>query len=153
MERRKLPYVLLTIGIALFVILTWRTKILSTNVLMLDAFACTCPDYNVVQGSWKNSSPLLDTISNLNKGEVYVTGMNNPWNDDPMTMYDFMLAEGEVVGVDRVSEGDRWNPVIHVTSWEHLGLGMTLGYGALKWGAILFTALGLWMLLARRTGY
>lgn len=70
-----------------------------------------------------------------------------------MTMYDFMLAEGEVVGVDRKYEGDPWNPVIHVTRWEHLGWGMTLGYGALKWGAILFTALGLWMLVAKRIGY
>jgi len=96
---------------------------------------------------------LLDTIPNLNKGEVYVTGMKNPWNDDSMAAFDYMLAECEVVRVDRVSDGDPWNPVIHVTRWEHLGLGMALGYGVLKWGTILFTALGLWMLWARRTGY
>ena len=143
MKHRKLPYVLLAIGIALFVILAWRTKIFSEKVLMLDMFSCTCPDYRVVQGSWKISSPLLDTIPNLNKGEVYVTGMKNPWNDDSMTAFDYMLAEGEVVGVDRVSGGDPWNPVIHLTRREHWGLGMTIGYGTLQWGALLFTALGL----------
>lgn len=151
MKRRKLPYVLLTIGLSLFAVLAWYTKIFKPNVLVLEAFACTCPDYRVVQGSWKISSPLLDTIPNLNKGEVYVTGIKNPWNDDPMTMYDYMLAEGEVVGVDRVYEGDRWNPVIFVTRWDYLGWGMPLGYGILKWGMILFTALGLWMLWSRRT--
>lgn len=153
MKGRRIPYVLLTIGIALGVLLAWRTKVFSKNVLMLDAFACTCPDYRVVQGSWKISSPLLDIIAYLDKSEVYVTGMKNPWSDDAMTAFDYMLAEGQVVGVDRVSEGDPWNPVINVTRWEHLGLGMTFGYGVLKWGAILFTALGLWMLWARRTGY
>ena len=122
------------------------------NVLMLDALACTCPDYRVVQGAWKISSPLLDTVVHLDKSEVYVTGVDNPFQD-PMTFYDFMLAEGEVVGVDRVSEGDPWNPVIKVIQWEHLGMWMDIGYGMLKWGALLSTTLGLWMLVARRMGY
>lgn len=152
MIRRLMPYLLITVGILFGVVLVWRTQLFNTNVLMLDAFACTCPDYRVVQGSWKISSPLLDTIAYLDKSEVYVTGMENPYSD-PMTAYDFMLAEGEVVGVDRVYEGDPWNPVIHVARWEHLGLSMTLGYGILKWGTILFTALGLWMLVAKRIGY
>ncbi|MBX2974086.1 MAG: hypothetical protein KF797_13400 [Flavobacteriales bacterium] len=152
MIRRWLPHVLLSIGIVLGIVLAWRTKVFSKNVLMLDMFACTCPDYRVVQGTWKISSPLLDTIAYLDKSEVYVTGTENPYSD-PMTAYDFMLAEGEVVGVDRVSEGDPWNPVIHVTRWEHLGIWMDMGYGMLKWGAILFPALGLWMLWAQRTGY
>lgn len=119
---------------------------------MLDAFACTCPDYRVVQGSWKISGPILDTIAYLDRSQVYVTGMENPYNG-PMIMYDFMLAEGEVVGIDRVSEGDPWNPVIHVTRWEHLGLWMDVGYGMLKWGAILFSALGACLLFARIKGY
>lgn len=152
MSRRRIPLMLISIGIVFAIVLVWRTKALHKNVLMLDAFACTCPDYNVVQGSWKISSPLLDTVTYLDKSEIYVTGEKNPY-EDPMTFYDFMLAEGEVVGVDRVSEGDPWNPVIKVTRWEHLGIWMDMGYGILKWGAILFTALGLWMLRAQRKGY
>ncbi len=153
MTRRTVPYLLLTIGIVFGVVLAWRTKAINDDGLVLKALACTCPDYRVVQGSWKISSPLLDTISRLDKSEVYVVGMDNPWDGDPYTMYDFMLVEGEVVGVDRVYEGDPWNPVIHVTRWEHLGFWMDVGYGMLKWGAILFTALGLWMLWALRVGY
>lgn len=105
-----------------------------------------------MQGSWKISSPVLDTVSYADKIEVYVTGVNNKY-DAPLAFYDFMLAEGKEVGVEHVSEGDPWNPVINVTRWEHLGNWMDIGYGLLKWGAILLTALGMWMLLAERLGY
>lgn len=152
MHRSHLPFALLISGGLCAIILLWRTEALQQNVLMIDALACTCPDYRVVQGSWKLSSPLLDTIAHLDKGEVYITGVKNPFND-PMTLYDFLLVEGEVIGIDRVSEGAPWNPVIRVARWEHMGVWMEFGYGILKWGAILFSSLGIWMLFARHSGY
>lgn len=150
--RTYLPYLLLVIGILFGICLAWRTKATKDNAIVLKALACTCPDYSVVQGSWKIESSLLDTVVNLNKNEVYVTGMKNPWNEDYSAMYDLMLAEGEVVGIDRVNEGSPWNPVINVKRWEHLGSSLSLSYGILKWGALLFTALALWMLWAKRIG-
>lgn len=78
MVRHLIPYLLLTIGIVFGVILAWRTKTINHDGVVLKAFACTCPDYRVVQGSWKIKSPLLDTIAYLDKSEVYVTGMKNP---------------------------------------------------------------------------
>lgn len=149
MNRRLLPYMLLSTGILFGILLVWKTKAFSHDTLVLDALACTCPDYQVIQGSWKISSPLLDSLANLDKTEVYVTGEKNPF-ENPIVFYDMMLVEGEVVGVDRVSEGDPWNPVIQVTRWEHLGIWMDMGYGILKWGFILLTVLGAWMLVARR---
>ena len=148
-----LPYLLLLTGCICFCWLAWRTELFRPDSLVLSGLACTCPDFRVVQGTWKISSPILDTVEHLDKAEVYVTGVQFPKHVDGAAIYDLHVAEGEVVGVDRVSSGAPWNPVIHVHRWKYLGIGMTLGFGILKWSAILFTVAGLWLLLAGRSSY
>lgn len=143
----------MAIGISLSAMLAWSTRMFHPHTLVLKGLACTCPDFQVVQGAWKIQSPILDTVTHLDKSEVYVLGHENPWLEDPATMYDFSVAESYVVGIDRVSEGDPWNPVVRVEHWEPLGPWLTIGYGVLKWGSILFSILGLWMVVAKRFGY
>ncbi|MEZ4788448.1 MAG: hypothetical protein R2811_00350 [Flavobacteriales bacterium] len=124
-------------------------RVLSPNAIVLKALACTCPDYRIVLGSWKIDDPLLDTLSQLDRGEVYVNGAHNRWNDDYRTMYDYMVAEGDVVGIDRVSEGDRWNPVINVANWGHIS---EIDYFIRKWISLIGVAVSILWLWTLRKG-
>lgn len=142
---RKAAYVLLVLSLILGTHVVWQTGVLASNTVVLKALACTCPDYRVDLGVWNLSSPLLDTVANLDRSEVYVTGKANPWNSDYRTMFDFMVARGEVVGVDRVSNGDPWNPVLRVDSWDHVS---EFSYPAKRWGSVLLFLAGsllLWL--------
>ncbi|MEO8068772.1 MAG: hypothetical protein ABI599_13840 [Flavobacteriales bacterium] len=143
-----IAYVLLASGLAVAAHLLWQTRVLSSNSTVLGRLSCTCPDYHVELGQWNLNSPLLDTLENLDKSEVYVTGAKNNWSSDPGTMFDYMIAEGEVVGIDRVVEGDPWNPVIRVARWDHVS---EFTYPLRKWGAILMFLLGVLILWLRRT--
>ena len=140
---RKVSYALLAISVILGAHLILQTGVFTSNTVVLKALACTCPDYRVDLGRWNLSSPLLDTIAHLDRSEVYVRGAENPMNSEYRTMFDFMIAEGEVVGVDRVSEGDPWNPVIQVRRWGHIS---EFTYPVRKWSAILLLLSGAFLL-------
>ena len=143
-----MAYALLVISISLGGSLLWKMRVFWPNTVVLKALACTCPDYSAVLGSWKLEGPLLDTIARLDRGEVYVVGEHNKWNDDYRTMYDYMVADGEVVGVDRVSEGDRWNPKINVSKWGHIG---EFDYFLRKWFSMFgLSASILWLMVIYR---
>ena len=148
---RKAAYVQLILSFILGSHVVWQTGVLSSNSVVLKALACTCPDYRVDLGAWNLSSTLLDSVSNLDRTEVYVTGVENPWNSDYRTMFDYMVARGVVVGVDRVSEGDPWNPVLRVDSWDHIS---EFSYPAKRWGAVLLFLTGALLLwLSHRPGH
>ena len=35
-------------------------------------------------------------------------------------MFDYFVVKGEVIGVDQVSAGDEWYPVMKVVHWERI---------------------------------
>ncbi len=148
MTKRRIALALLIISLGLGGSLLWKMRVLSTDTVVLKGLACTCPDYRVVIGSWKLDNPLLDTLNQLDRGEVYVTGVHNKWNDDYRTMYDYMVAEGEVVGIDRVSEGDRWNPTVNIANWGHIS---EFDYFIRKWISLTGSAISiLWLWTLRK---
>ena len=149
MNRQKLPWMIIGIGLACGSIIAWETRLLEANVIVVSGQACTCADFRVILGSWKIQSPLLDTIQNLSRTEVYVRGKEFPSFPHATALYDHHALNGTVIGVDRVSEGDEWHPVINVDEWSYLGFWWPLFYGTLKWITVVCFLLGFCLLVAK----
>lgn len=56
----------------------------------------------------------------MDYSEIYVT--DRPSTDmDPMGV-DIYIIKGQVIGKDRVSEGDPWNPLVRVDKWREVDI-------------------------------
>ena len=90
--------------------------------LKVSGLACTCPDETVVNGRLYLRTITPDSLKkfDLDYSEIYVT--DKPYTDiDPMGA-DLYMIEGQVIGKDRVSEGDPWNPKFRVDKWREIDI-------------------------------
>ncbi|HEY3406188.1 MAG TPA: hypothetical protein VGK59_22530 [Ohtaekwangia sp.] len=90
--------------------------------IKVSGLACTCPDEKVLNGQWYLRSITPDSLKkyDLDYSEIYVT-------EKPTTEFDLMgvgdyIITGQVVGKDRVSEVDQWNPLVKVEEWKEIDL-------------------------------
>lgn len=82
--------------------------------------ACTCPDEKVLIGEQYLESITPDSLKkyNLDFSEIYVDEKpSSPF--DPMGV-DKYLIKGRVVGKERVSKYDPWNPKVSIEKWRRL---------------------------------
>ena len=99
--------------------------------IKVSGLACTCPDETVVNGQFYLRSITPDSLKeyNLNYSEIYVS--ERPSTDlDPMGV-DLYFIKGKVIGKDRVSENDPWNPKLKIDSWRSVNLLKDWGTKAL----------------------
>ncbi len=90
--------------------------------LKVSGLACTCPDETVVSGQLYLRTITPDSLKkyDLDYSEIYVT--EKPYTDiDPMGV-DLYMIQGQVIGKDRVSEGDPWNPKVRVDNWKEVDI-------------------------------
>lgn len=90
--------------------------------LKVSGLACTCPDESVVNGRMYLRFITPDSLKkyDLDYSEIYVT--QKPSTDfDPMGVDEYLI-EGKVIGKERVSETDPWNPVVEVNQWREINL-------------------------------
>lgn len=88
--------------------------------IKVKGLACTCPDETVVNGQLYLKANTPDSLKkyDLDYSEIYVT--ERPSSDfDPMGV-DLYMIKGEIIGKDRVSEYDPWNPKFRVDKWREL---------------------------------
>lgn len=88
--------------------------------IKVSGLACTCPDETVVNGRLYLRSITPDSLKkyNLDYSEIYVT--ERPSTDfDPMGV-DLYMIKGHVIGKERVSEYDPWNPKVKIESWREI---------------------------------
>ena len=88
----------------------------------VSGLACTCPDESVLTGRLYLRLITPDSLKqfDLDYSEIWVTA--RPFtNFDPMGV-DLYLIEGEIIGKQRVSEMDPWNPVFKVTNWREVDI-------------------------------
>lgn len=88
--------------------------------LKVSGLACTCPDESVLGGRLYLKAITPDSLKkfNLDYSEIYVTQRPST-NLDPMGV-DSYIIQGQVIGKDRVSEGDRWNPKFKIEKWREV---------------------------------
>ena len=113
--------------------------------LKVSGLACTCPDETVVGGRLYLRSITPDSLKkyDLDYSEIYVT--ERPYtNIDPMGV-DLYIIEGQVIGKDRVSEGDPWNPKIRVDKWREVDILKDWGVKGLFFGQLI-----IWLILLRQ---
>ncbi|RXK62617.1 hypothetical protein ESA94_06360 [Lacibacter luteus] len=112
--------------------------------LKVSGLACTCPDETVEGGQLylKNITPDSLKKYNLDYSEIYVTERPST-NIDPMGV-DLYIIEGRVIGKDRVSEGDPWNPKFRVDKWREVDI---LKDWRIK--GLFFLQLVIWLILLR----
>lgn len=90
--------------------------------LKVSGLACTCPDEKVVNGQLYLRSITPDSLKkyDLDYSQIYVT--EKPYTDiDPMGA-DLYIIKGQVIGKDRVSEGDSWHPKVRVDKWREVDI-------------------------------
>lgn len=90
--------------------------------IKVSGLACTCPDERVISGQLylKNNTPDSLKKYDLDYSEIYLT--DRPSTDmDPMGV-DIYIIKGQVIGKDRVSEGDPWNPLVRVDKWREVDI-------------------------------
>ena len=90
--------------------------------IKVSGLACTCPDERVLGGRLYLRTITPDSLKkfNLDYSEIYVT--ERPFTDrDPMGV-DLYIIEGQVIGKDRVSENDPWNPKLRVDKWREVDI-------------------------------
>lgn len=105
--------------------------------IKVSGLACTCPDETVVNGRLYLRSITPDSLKqyNLDYSEIYVT--EPPSTDlDPMGV-DLYIIKGQVIGKDRVSEFDSWNPKVKVESWREVNVFADMGIKTLLFIEIL----------------
>ena len=113
--------------------------------LKVRGLACTCPDEKVVNGHSYLKSITPDSLKKyaLDYSEIYVS--ERPSTDiDPMGV-DLYIIEGQVIGKDRVSIEDPWNPILKIDKWREIEF--------LKdWGikGFFFAQLFIWLILIRQ---
>jgi hypothetical protein len=90
--------------------------------IKVSGLACTCPDETVVNGQLYLKSITPDSLKkyDLDYSEIYVT--ERPSTDfDPMGV-DLYIIKGQVIGKERVSECDAWNPKVKIENWREVNL-------------------------------
>ncbi len=95
--------------------------------IKVNGLACTCPDETVVNGQTYLKFITPDSLKeyDLDFSEIYVT--ERPSTElDPMGT-GLYIIKGQVIGKDRVSEYDPWNPKIKIESWSQLNFFYDLG--------------------------
>jgi len=103
-------------------IFIFRDYILPFNwgQIKVSGLACTCPDETVVNGHLYLKSITPDSLKkyDLDYSEIYVT--ERPvTNFDPMGV-DLYIIKGTVIGKERVSKFDRWNPKVKIEYWKEV---------------------------------
>jgi len=90
--------------------------------LKVSGLACTCPDETVVNGLPYLKKITPDSLKkyDLDYSEIYVTDRPNT-DIDPMGV-DMYIIKGQVIGKDRVSERDPWNPIVRVDKWREVDI-------------------------------
>ncbi len=114
--------------------------------LKVSGLACTCPDETVVNGQLYLRTITPDSLKkyNLDYSEIYVT--ERPYtNIDPMGV-DLYMIQGQVIGKDRVSEGDPWNPKFRVDKWREVNILVDWGVKVLFFGQLI-----IWLIVLRQT--
>ena len=87
-----------------------------------------------------------DSLKRYNLGytEIYVT--ERPFTKiDPMGI-DLYIIEGQVIGKDRISEGDPWNPKFRVDKWREVNILKDWCVKGLFFGQII-----IWLIILRHT--
>ncbi len=114
--------------------------------LKVRGLACTCPDEAVISGKAYLRSITPDSLKkyNLDYSEIYVTEMPHTLVD-PQGVDDYILT-GTVIGKERVSEGDPWNPKIEVGKWRAINVFKDL---AIK--GLLFVQLIIFAFILRKS--
>jgi hypothetical protein len=113
--------------------------------LKVSGLACTCPDEKVVNGRLflKNITPDSLKKYGLDYSEIYVT--DRPYTDkDPMGV-DIYIIKGQVIGKNRVSEGDPWNPIVRVDKWKKVDILKDLVVKGLFFGQLIIFGFAIWM--------
>lgn len=105
--------------------------------IKISGLACTCPDETVVNGRLYLRSITPDSLKkyDLDYSEIYVS--KRPFTDiDPMGV-DLYMIEGQVIGKERVSEGDPWNPKVRVDKWREVDIIKDWAVKGLFFGQLL----------------
>lgn len=105
--------------------------------IKVSGLACTCPDETVVNGQFYLRSITPDSLKiyDLDYSEIYVT--EKPYTTiDPMGI-DLYIIKGKVIGKDRVSEGDPWNPIFRVDEWREVDILKDWGFKGLFFGQFI----------------
>ncbi|NLR95176.1 hypothetical protein HGP29_28540 [Flammeovirga sp. SR4] len=114
--------------------------------IKVSGLSCTCPDEKVVSGQLylRNITPDSLKKYDLDYSEIYVSERPST-NIDPMGV-DLYMIKGQVIGKDRVSLNDPWNPKLKIDDWR--------GVDILKdWGTkgLFFWQIFIWLILVRQT--
>ena len=90
--------------------------------LKISGLACTCPDESVDKGRLYLRFITPDSLKkyNLEYSEIYVTEVPST-KVDPMGADQYIIT-GSVIGKDRVSDTDPWNPKVKVEKWRPIRL-------------------------------
>ncbi len=90
--------------------------------IKISGMACTCPDETVTNGQWYLWSITPDSLKkyDLDYSEIYVS--ERPFTDDDPMGTDLYIIKGRVVGKERVSEVDSWNPKVKIESWHKVNI-------------------------------
>lgn len=120
MTTRRIGPILLVLSLGLGLSLLLRIGAFRAGTVLLKVIATTGADYGVVFGEWKLDSHASDSVEWFTRHEIFVRGELNPWPVDYDTMFDYFVVKGEVNGIDQVSAGDEWYPVMKVTHWDRI---------------------------------
>ncbi len=90
--------------------------------IKIRGLACTCPDESVVNGQLYLKSITPDSLKkyDFDYSEIYVTKELST-KIDPMGV-DYYIVTGKVIGKERVSPTDPWNPVVKIENWRAISL-------------------------------
>nr|WP_321411216.1 hypothetical protein [uncultured Carboxylicivirga sp.] len=125
MKLNKKLSVLIIAGILFFgQIFVFRDYIspIQWDQIKVSGQACTCPDEKVVNGQLYLRTITPDSLKqyNLDYSEIYVTEKPNT-EIDPMGV-DLYIIKGALIGKERVSDGDLWNPKFRIDEWKEVDL-------------------------------
>lgn len=104
------------------ILLNDYTSLFQWGKINIKGMECTCPDASVPAGELYLKSITPDCLKkyDLDYSEIYLT--QRPCTDlDPMGV-DHYIIKGKVIGKDRVSELDPWNPKVKVESWHEVDI-------------------------------
>ncbi|MCK6648162.1 MAG: hypothetical protein L6Q66_00760 [Bacteroidia bacterium] len=108
--------------------------------IKVSGLACTCPDEAVINGQLYLRTITPDSLKkyDLDYSEIYLT--EKPYTDiDPMGV-DLYMVKGEIIGKDRVSETDPWNPVVQVKEWRSVDIIKDWSVKGLFFGQLIILA-------------
>lgn len=117
--------ILLTGGIILLIqMIVFRDNLspILWGKLKISGLACTCPDETVDKGRFYLRFITPDSLKkyHLDYSEIYVTEMPST-EIDPMGVDQYIIT-GSVIGKDRVSDNDPWNPKIRIDKWRPINM-------------------------------